>query len=246
MPEARIDHAAGTDPAATLRCGTRTFATVRRFLRCFTPVAQGAARHPSGRLLRDVCFAVALLAGLQPDAGWAQQGAPAPLWERKYDRWSVALLPGGTRCAMFGATHDNAHRIQIAVNRRGQPYAFVELIGPAGGDHVSLQPGHEIRLWANDRAWLLRVSSTFRAALIATFETPFDPALAQVGKVEIDTGHAMRLPLDMNGLTRAGVAMADCLAGRVPAPASFGSCSDTDVPSRCRRPQPEESLRPGR
>src|ERR1700741_5514328 len=80
-------------------------------------------------------LAVLLLAGLMPDAAQAQ-GSPAPEWERKYDRWSVALLPGGARCAMFGGTRGNAYRIQIAANRRAQPLAFLELIGSVGDEHV--------------------------------------------------------------------------------------------------------------
>jgi hypothetical protein len=129
----------------------------------------------------------------------------------------VALLPGGTRCAMFGGTRDNAHRIQIAANRRGQPLTFLELIGNVGDEHVGLQTGQEVRVWADDRSYLLRVSSTFRASLIATFVTPFDPVLVRAGKVEIDTGHATRPPLAMDGLAQAAATMADCLAGRVPA-----------------------------
>ena len=240
-PEACAGQSAGTGPAATFRRGAHNTPAVRLACRCLVSFVRRTSRHACRRILRDACLAIAVLAGLQPDVGRAQQGAPAPLWERKFDRWSVALLPGGMRCAMFGATHDDSHRVQIAANRQGQPYAFVELIGPAGGEHVSLQPELEIRLWADDRAWQLRVSSTFRASVIATFVTPFDPILARAAKVEIDTGHPMRLQLDMKGLARAGVAMADCLAGRVPAPASFGSCSDADVPLRCRQPRPRGS-----
>lgn len=215
VSDGRVGRAAGPAPA-DMSCSGKPIPGIGGALKQRVPPVRPAARRGSKRFAACGCLAAGLLIGLQSGTALAQQGAPAPIWERQYGRWSVALLPGGARCAMFGRSRDNAYRIQVAANRRGPKLAFIELVGNAGDMHVSLQPGQEVRLVADGRSDVLRVSSTFRASLIATFVATFDPSVARAGRVEIDTGHPARLLLDGEGLAQAGGTMADCLAGHLP------------------------------
>ncbi|MBR0655163.1 hypothetical protein [Plastoroseomonas arctica] len=173
-----------------------------------------------------------MLALLASGAALAQ-GSVVPVWERRSGDWSVALTGTDRRCLMAGTTQAPAHQVRLMVRpsaaapapRPGaRPQAApaaaarpeLELAENIGGVHVSAPVGTPLALVAEGRSFGFQVTSAFPGGFRAVSTTDFSMDWARSREVFLDTGRAEALRLSATGLSAAGAAMAECIAGRVP------------------------------
>ncbi len=160
------------------------------------------------------------------------QGGATPVWERRSGDWVVALTGGDRRCLMAGVTQAPAHQIRLVIrptaatpaSRPGArpaatpaaPRPELELAENIGGVHVSAPVGTPLALVAEGRSIGFQVTAPFPGGFRAVSTTDFSLDWARAREVFLDTGRAEALRLSATGLSAAGAAMAECIAGRVP------------------------------
>lgn len=162
------------------------------------------------------------------------QGSAVPVWERRSGDWSVALTGTDRSCLMAGVSQAAVHQFRIVIRpavatpppRPGaRPPAApaaaaarpeLELAENIGGVHVSAPVGTPLALVAEGRSIGFQVTSAFPGGFRAVSTTEFSMDWARAREVFLDTGRAEALRLSATGLGAAGVAMAECIAGRVP------------------------------
>lgn len=178
--------------------------------------------------------ASAALAGGWVAAAGAQGGA-VPVWERQSGDWTVSLTGTDRRCLMAGVSLAPAHQLRLMVRpaaaaapapRPGaRPPAAasapaarpeLELSENIGGVHVSAPVGTPLALVAEGRSIGFQVTGQFPGGFRAVSTTEFSMDWARAREVFLDTGRADALRLSATGLSAAGIAMAECVAGRVP------------------------------
>lgn len=164
------------------------------------------------------------------------QGGAVPVWERQSGDWTVSLTGTDRRCLMAGVSLAPAHQLRLLVRpapaaaapapRPGaRPPAAasppaarpeLELAENIGGVHVSAPVGTPLALVAEGRSIGFQVTGQFPGGFRAVSTTEFSMDWARAREVFLDTGRADALRLSATGLSAAGIAMAECVAGRVP------------------------------
>jgi hypothetical protein len=168
------------------------------------------------------------------------QGSGVPVWERRSGDWSVALAGTDRRCLMAGVSLAPVHQLRLMVRLaaaapapRARPPATparpsapaapaatarpeLELAENIGGAHVSVPVGTPLALVAEGRSIGFQVTSQFPGGFRSVTTTEFTLDWTRAREVFLDTGRGEALRLSATGLSVAGVAMAECMAGRAP------------------------------
>ncbi|MES2711297.1 MAG: hypothetical protein V4653_06920 [Pseudomonadota bacterium] len=178
-----------------------------------------------------------------PMGGASAQGSAVPVWERKSGDWTVSLTGTDRRCLMAGVSQAPTHQFRLVVRpaaaapaaRPGTPAPpprpnarppaspaaaaarpELELAENIGGVHVSAPVGTPLALVAEGRSIGFQVTGQFPGGFKAISTTEFSMDWARAREVFLDTGRAEALRLSATGLSAAGAAMAECIAGRIP------------------------------